>query len=333
MLFNLHCETDRVSEEAVQVVEEWLHAASSDYSENVLDVPFEGFYGKLGGPCRETDLFTSVPLQYTCRLLHDLLLNGDSLSERTQLSPAQIIALTEFCMKEGNHFDFPGRFFAQKQGAPMGSPLSPVLAEPFTEHMEEKAFSTRAPKFPIKAFKRYVDDIFAIIRRSSEQPFLDHLNRLFADTICFTMEVEQHGRLPFLGTLLIRKQTNISSQVYRKPTNTDHFVHYMSNHPLGVKRALIMGLVDRAYHLCDPQFLDRELWHIKTVLHHNGYPHRLIDSTVARRLQHHDSAGNAPRPSPDTKITIPLPFYRGISDKVLSLSRDLGFVLTANRPT
>ncbi|KFD49035.1 hypothetical protein M513_10083 [Trichuris suis] len=262
------------------------------------------------------DLFTSVPLQYTCRLIHNLLLNDDSLSERTQLSPAQIIALTEFCMKEGNHFHFQGRFFSQKQGAPMGSPLSPVLAELFMEHLEEKAFSTRAPKFPIKAFKRYVDDIFAIIRRGSEQPFLDHLNSLFADTICCTMEIERHRRLPFLDTLLIRKETNISSQVYRKPTNTDHFAHYMSNHPLGVKRGLIIGLVDRAYHLCDPQFLDRELRHIKTVLHRNGYPHRLIDSTVARRLQHLDSPSNAPRPSPDTKITIPLPFYPGVTDKV-----------------
>ncbi|KFD53499.1 hypothetical protein M513_05605, partial [Trichuris suis] len=195
------------------------------------------------------------------------------------------------------------------------------------EHLEEKAFSTRAPKFPIKAFKRYVDDIFAIIRRGSEQPFLDHLNNLFADTICFTMEIEQHRRLPFLDTLLIRKETNMSSQVYRKPTNTDQFVHYMSNHPLGVICGLIIGLVDRAYHLCDPQFLDRELRHIKTVLHRNGYPHRLIDSTVARRLQHLYSPGDAPRPSPDTKITIPLPFYPGMSDKVLSPSRDLSFVL------
>ncbi|KFD59855.1 LOW QUALITY PROTEIN: hypothetical protein M514_27968 [Trichuris suis] len=53
--FNLHCETDRVSEEAVQVVEEWLLAASSDCSENVVDVAFEGFYGKLGGPCGEME--------------------------------------------------------------------------------------------------------------------------------------------------------------------------------------------------------------------------------------------------------------------------------------
>ncbi|KFD47104.1 hypothetical protein M513_12014 [Trichuris suis] len=227
----------------------------------------------------------------------------------------------------------PRGFFSQKQGAPMGS-LSPVLAEPFMEHMEEKAFSTRAPKFPIKAFKRYVDDIFAIIRRSSEQPFLDHLNRLFADTICFTMEVEQHRRLPFLGTLLIRKETNISSQVYRKSTNTDHFVHYMSNHPLGVKHGLIISLVDRAYHLCDPQFLDRELRHIKTVLHHNGYPHRLIDSTVARRLRHLDSPGtphdlHRTQRSPSLCPSIRASVTRSCRCQETSVS----YSVTANRPT
>ncbi|KFD60435.1 hypothetical protein M514_27392 [Trichuris suis] len=36
--------------------------------------------------------------------------------------------------------DFMGSFFRQNNGAPMGSPLSPVLAELFMEHLEETAF-------------------------------------------------------------------------------------------------------------------------------------------------------------------------------------------------
>ncbi|KFD51937.1 hypothetical protein M513_07266 [Trichuris suis] len=108
------------------------------------------------------------------------------------------------------------------------------------------------------------------------------------------MEIEQHGRLPFLDTLLIRKGANISSHVYRKPTNTEQFIHYTSNYPLGVKRELITGMVDRAYYLCDPQNLERELLYIKTVLRRNGYPHHTLDSTLARRLQHLNNTGDTP---------------------------------------
>ncbi|KFD47135.1 LOW QUALITY PROTEIN: hypothetical protein M513_11985 [Trichuris suis] len=61
VLFNLDCETDRVSEEAVQMVEERLLAASSDYSENVVDVALECFHGKLGGPLWRKPSLPGVP--------------------------------------------------------------------------------------------------------------------------------------------------------------------------------------------------------------------------------------------------------------------------------
>ncbi|KFD51944.1 hypothetical protein M514_07273 [Trichuris suis] len=58
-------------------------------------------------------------------------------------------------MTDGNYFHFQGKFVSQNHGAPMGSVLSPVLAELFTENIEEKAFSPTALLFAIKAFRRY----------------------------------------------------------------------------------------------------------------------------------------------------------------------------------
>ncbi|KFD59091.1 hypothetical protein M513_00254 [Trichuris suis] len=88
------------------------------------------------------DLFTSIPIKYTINLLQTLLIADNTISLRTKLNPTDIVKLVSFCMHEGNYFRFQDSFFSQKDGAPMGSPLSPILAEIFMEHLEEKAFST-----------------------------------------------------------------------------------------------------------------------------------------------------------------------------------------------
>uniref|UniRef100_A0A5S6Q1V5 Reverse transcriptase domain-containing protein n=1 Tax=Trichuris muris TaxID=70415 RepID=A0A5S6Q1V5_TRIMR len=72
----------------------------------------------------------------------------------------------------------------------MGSPLSPVLAEVFMEHLEEVAFEHTAPPAIPKVFKRYVDDIFAILEVGTEEDFLQHLNNSFPGVITLTMEKE-----------------------------------------------------------------------------------------------------------------------------------------------
>ncbi|KFD48338.1 hypothetical protein M513_10830, partial [Trichuris suis] len=114
------------------------------------------------------DLFTSIPIPYTLNVLQDLLYTDQSLPQRTKLSPFQIVQLFSFCMLKGNFFHFQGRFYEQQGGAPMGSPLSPVLAEVFTEHLEDRAFSEADHSILPHLFKRSVDDIFVIIESGQE---------------------------------------------------------------------------------------------------------------------------------------------------------------------
>ncbi|KFD59305.1 hypothetical protein M514_28515, partial [Trichuris suis] len=125
------------------------------------------------------DLFTSIPIPRTLTILQSLLDSDTSLGERTKLSPFQIVKLVSFCMREGNYFRFQGNFFRQNDGAPMGSPLSPVLAELFVEHLEETAFEGTDNPWAPRLFKRYVDDIFAIVKKGQEEALLEHLNSIF----------------------------------------------------------------------------------------------------------------------------------------------------------
>ena len=57
-----------------------------------------------------------------------------------------IILLLEFCLKN-TYFSFQGQFYEQVEGAAMGSPVSPIVANLYMEYLEQIALST-APHPP-----------------------------------------------------------------------------------------------------------------------------------------------------------------------------------------
>ena len=71
-----------------------------------------------------------------------------------------IISLLEFCIKT-TYFQFQGRFFDQLQGAAIGSPISPIVANLFMGDFETKAINIAW--YPPRIWKRYVDDTCAVI--------------------------------------------------------------------------------------------------------------------------------------------------------------------------
>ena len=74
------------------------------------------------------------------------------------------------------YFTYQGQHYQQLEGAAMGSPISPIVANLFMEDYEQKAIST-APHPPY-FWKRYVDDTFTILESSHKRAFLDHINSI-----------------------------------------------------------------------------------------------------------------------------------------------------------
>ena len=64
-----------------------------------------------------------------------------TLKDRTVIGVDDIILLLEFCLKN-TYFSFQGQFFEQVEGAAMGSPHSPIVANLYMEHFEQKALSS-----------------------------------------------------------------------------------------------------------------------------------------------------------------------------------------------
>ena len=120
-------------------------------------------------------LFTSVPIQPAITIIKKLLEEDQSLQQRTSMSVNNITCLLEFCLKS-TYFSYQGQHYQQLEGAAMGSPISPIVANIFMEDFEQKAIST-APHLPY-FWKRYVDDTFTILESSHRRAFLDYINSI-----------------------------------------------------------------------------------------------------------------------------------------------------------
>ena len=175
------------------------------------------------------------------------------------MSIPQITSLLEFCLTH--------TYFLQVQGAAMGSPISPLIANIFMEEFEVQALQSFPS--PPSLWLRFVDNTFVIGKAEHSQDLLQHINNQDPH-IQFTVEPTIQGSLPFLDTLFtIQPDNTLSTSVYRKPTHTDQYLHWDSNHHITAKQSVYNTLAHRAKTVSSTQHnLEKELSHIKTALHH-----------------------------------------------------------------
>ena len=74
-------------------------------------------------------LFKSVPIDPAINIIRRKQELHKELHLRTIMKVEQTISLLEFCLKT-TYFHFQSRFYKQLQGAAMGSPISPIVANP-----------------------------------------------------------------------------------------------------------------------------------------------------------------------------------------------------------
>ena len=143
-------------------------------------------------------LFTSIPIEEAIRVIHKRLSEDETLPERCELDVEQIMTLLRFCL-ETTYFVCNGVFYRQVQGAPMGSPVSPAVADLMMEEFEERALQN-PPVVPSVWF-RYVDDTFTVLPQNRIEEFTNYLNSQNR-SIQFTIEEEEDCKLAFLDTCI-----------------------------------------------------------------------------------------------------------------------------------
>ena len=258
-----------------------------------------------------TNLFTQVSIDDALRVIEQKLSQDHSLLDRTAIPVPQLVELTELCLGS-SYFQFQDKYYEQIEGAAMGSPLSPIVANLFMENLEEEAI--RSSPLQPKLWRRYVDDTFVIWPHGQEelQRFHQHLNGIHP-SIHFTMEEEKECTLPFLDVLVSRGHDKLLTSVYRKPTHTERYIRLSSHHPHKTITGVLRCMKDRADNICGPETRAEELRHLEDVFQANGFPATLVKKTLS-------APPRVPRPPPSptqpSQKTLCTPYVCGVSEKL-----------------
>ena len=165
----------------------------------------------------------------------------------------------------------------------------------------------------------------------SVEPLTDHINQIDkTGNIKFTYEKESDSSIPFLDTLIVKKQDgSIKLLVYRKKTHTDQYLHFTSHHPIQHKLSVIRTLMDRKDKVVTEQEdKDMEEQKIKEALKLCGYP----EWTFKQSKQKKDSKTKSKKkPETNTRRMVVLPYKKGLSQRVQRIFKKHG-ISTSFKP-
>ncbi|XP_070398607.1 uncharacterized protein [Nothobranchius furzeri] len=267
-----------------------------------------------------TSLFTKTPTQKTIDIVVNRIRQDKTLHKRTNLTAddiAQLIGL----VANSTYFTYDNTIYKQLEGFAMGNPLSATLCEFFMEDLEQKAIATAPPNCKIKLWKRYVDDILEIIPKGQTETLTQHLNNIDGTgNIKFTYELETEGSIAFMD-MKITRQTDgtLNINTYRKPTHTDQYLLWTSEHPTIHKMSVIRTLYHRANIITEERDRKQEDKHIQHALKTCRYPTWAINkgkqqTKTESKEQPKQRTRNPERQEPKPVIT--LPYIRGITEKI-----------------
>jgi len=88
------------------------------------------------------------------------------------------------------------------------------------EDLEQRAIATAPEPMKPRFWKRYVDDVIAIIRKGMSQPLNDHLNTIDeTGNIKFTNEEMEDNSIPFLDMRVTLKENGRFIEEIPTPTS------------------------------------------------------------------------------------------------------------------
>ena len=262
-------------------------------------------------------LYPSVPQEEAIEIVRQELFADEELEN---VSAENVVRLLKICVGK-TYFTFRGKIYEQVDGLAIGAPTSGFLADIFMNKLEKEAMETFSD--PPRVWWRYVDDVLAIVKKDNKQKYLDHLNSRH-ERIKFTMEEMKDQKISFLDTeVKIREDRGVEFTIYRKPTHTDQYLMYNSNHHISQKIGIAQTLRRRNEKLVTKED-DRieEEKKIKSSLKRCGYPNWTLKKKEKQNKERME----------ERNLFVSIPYVKSVSEKLGRTFRKYG-ISTTHKPS
>lgn len=239
-------------------------------------------------------LYTNIPQDEGLEVVNEAM---DNLN---LAFPKEFITkLLELTLKY-NIFEFNSELYLQMIGTAMGIRPAPSYANLFMAKIDKLATDLAQNfgdgTYPIKAWKRFLDDIFILWVGSVENlhAFLTELNLIHPTikfTICHTSPnsedlkcpCEPSNNLAFLDTSVALLDNQLTVDLYKKPTDRCQYLLPSSCHPPHITENIPFSLAYRIVRICtEPTTRDIRLEELKGLLVSRSYNCKLVDEAIMK---------------------------------------------------
>ncbi|XP_017473801.1 PREDICTED: uncharacterized protein LOC108364581 [Rhagoletis zephyria] len=243
-------------------------------------------------------LFTNIPTMLASKIVMN---KWDQVKQKTNIPKKKFQEILEFCLKDNNYFMFNKKLYSQTFGMPMGNPISPTIADIIMDNLLDNTISELKQKYniDIKFIAKYVDDIFAIIKRNDANIILGILNK-YHNKLQFTMEIEENSKIPFLDVCIHRENHNLLLDWYSKPTSSGRLINYYSSQPTKYKINTAKNLIHKILTISHTRFHEANKEKINKILINNNYPVNLIRELINQEVM---KTSIHPNKTPNTDTT------------------------------
>ncbi|XP_055714230.1 uncharacterized protein LOC129808475 [Phlebotomus papatasi] len=257
-------------------------------------------------------LFTNVPIDLA---IQEIGRRFGEIEQSTSLDCDELKKLVEFCLTTG-YFVYKENTYKQVDGVAMGSPISPIVADV----VMQRALETIMENNPLRiAFvKKYVDDLLLAIHEEDVHRVLEVFNS-FHQKICFTLEREVSGAIPYLDMMLHRSQDgHISTTWYSKPISSQRMLNFHSLHPVSMILNVARNFVRRVRSLTSAADVDPDEI-AKRILRKNDFPGSITQSLLAPDRGPSRLTNRVPEEPNTLQRYHSLSYIRGISERIRSI--------------
>ncbi|CAJ0922858.1 unnamed protein product [Ranitomeya imitator] len=178
-------------------------------------------------------LYTSIEHEKGLDAVSCMLSGSDVAPECAQL----VLTLLEFVLRR-NFFLFGDDFFLQLRGTAMGSNVAPTYANIFMAVLEDRFVYSSILWRHVRAWWRYIDDIFVIWEGSLQElfDFQTYLNQIHSE-LQFTL-THSMTQVQFLDTLVYKEMGRLRTDIFVKETDRNSLLMFDSNHPRSMVNSL-----------------------------------------------------------------------------------------------